>query len=105
MLTCFEIACPMNFPGPGNQKRPQLHDIVTFQRHYIEVLNQHGVALMIDGVWAGWIQNHWIPTMENLLNQEITMSGHTVSSLIEEFRWNNGRGICNRGSLELIVNL
>lgn len=95
------VVCPTNFRS--NQVRPQLHDNVHFEQRYCDAIRGFGVAMLIRGTWAGWIQAHHVSEMQaRLLNPQTgTLSGSIIA--IDNFYWVTGGGMCCHGTIQLYL--
>ena len=96
------VVCPTN-AIPSERHRPHLQDKVYFERRFCPQINDFGVVMLIERLWAGWVQRHHVSSLQYLLDleREINISGRIM--LVEDFFWAAGGGDCSKGIIELLI--
>ena len=92
------VVCPNNFPN--NQRRPQLYDSFVLERRKSDILeDEFGVALLIEGAFAGWVVKADLDAVEAELEVERGATGRIIE--LHRIPWSKGGGNCLRGRIEV----
>src|SRR5450755_1315016 len=91
------IDCPRNFPH--NHIVPEIGDTVTFCHRRSDRTRQQGIAILVDGVFVGWIRRSNLQIVRVRIGGNVALSSVVVS---RELRvWASQGGDNFRGNIEI----
>ena len=76
------LDCPLNFPG--HNRVPNISDIVSFQHCTSDCINEPGIAILIEGTFAGWIRRSDLPIINTRMVQDKGLTSKVVSFKLRE---------------------